>query len=157
LLATILTAALLALVAFFLYGRPWLEARRQDRALRLVAARLLAMVDAQERFRRVCNTGYADLDGLLAPATIIPDYPANGASFVQPDLAQAQAAGHRYTLSVFDPMPAEPNCPIRRRFRRYTYTAQPIARSGYHFLVGPDRRVHLAYDRPAAPTDPALR
>jgi hypothetical protein len=157
LLATLVAAAIVALVAFVAYGRPWIEARRQDHALRLVAARLLVMADAQEQFRRVCNTGYGDIDGLLAPATVIADYPAHGASFIPAALAQPEAAGYRYSLSVFDPIATTPDCPIRRRFRRYSYTAQPLTVKGYHFLVGPGRLIHLAFDRPAAPSDPVLR
>ncbi len=157
LLTTLAAAVVVGLMALIAFGRPWLEARRQERALRTVAARLLTLADAQEQFRRVCNTGYADMDGLLAPATVIPDYPPRGASFVPDTLAQPQAAGYRYTLSVFEPMPSAPDCPIHRRFRRYAYTAQPLAAKGYHFLIGPDRLVHLAFDRPAAPSDPVLR
>jgi hypothetical protein len=156
LLLSLAASSVITLLALTVYGRPWLQQRRQDHAIRVVASRLTAMADAQEQFRRVCNTGYADLDSLLAPASVIPGYPAGGASFVPPAFARNEERGYRYVLSVFDPIAPAPDCPIRRRFRRYSYAAQPLAGKGYHFVVGPGRLVYLALDRPATTNDPVV-
>ena len=67
-----------------------------------------ALAAAEDAFHSVCNTGYADLQGLLEPGTVIADYPADGPAFsAGPDYQTAERGGTG-TLTV------ETRCPQRR-------------------------------------------
>jgi hypothetical protein len=117
------------------------------------AAQLRAVAAAEEAFHSVCNTGYADLQGLLEPRTVITDYPADGPAFLRgPDFETAERDGYRYLLMVEDEMPATTGCPTRR-FRRYLYAATPLG-AGRSLAVGPDGVVRAAEGRPARLDDP---
>ncbi|HZM50413.1 MAG TPA: hypothetical protein VFE68_07985, partial [Vicinamibacteria bacterium] len=108
---------------------------------------------AEDAFHAVCNTGYADLQGLLQPGTVIPDYPADGPAFLRgPAFETTERDGYRYVLTVEDEMPRSAGCPTRR-FRRFLYAATPLA-AGRSLAVGPDGVVRAAEGRPAQPDDP---
>jgi ribosome-associated protein YbcJ (S4-like RNA binding protein) len=120
---------------------------------RTAATQLTALAAAEEAFHSVCNTGYADLQGLLHPGTVIADYPADGPAFLRgPDYETAEREGYRYTLTVEDEMPPTAGCPTRR-FRRFLYSATPLG-AGRSLAVGPDGVIHVAEGRPAGLGDP---
>jgi hypothetical protein len=120
-------------------------------------ARLRTLAAAQNQFRSgTCVNAYADLHGLVDPASAIPDYPPGGPTFVPPEFARAEALGYRFALDVEDEVPATEACAVRG-YRRFTYAATPLESGGRHLLVGPDGIVHAADDRPATPDDPAVR
>jgi hypothetical protein len=115
-------------------------------------AQLRMMAAAQEAFRAGTCDGYANLDGLLQPSSVIPNYPAGGPAFLSPDFAQAERKGYRYELRVEDQMPAQEGCPDPL-YRRFSYSAQPASGPGRHFLIEADGVIHVAQDRPATPQD----
>jgi hypothetical protein len=120
---------------------------------RTASAQLTALSAAEDAFHSVCNTGYADLQGLLEPGTVIADYPADGPAFLRgPDYQTSEREGYRYTLTVEDEMPPSAGCPTRR-FRRFLYTATPLG-AGRSLAVGPDGVIHVAEGRPAHLDDP---
>ncbi|HEV7503224.1 MAG TPA: hypothetical protein VGQ33_24565, partial [Vicinamibacteria bacterium] len=120
---------------------------------RTAATQLTALAAAEEAFHSVCNTGYADLQGLLRPGTVIADYPADGPAFLRgPDYETAEREGYRYTLTVEDEMPPTAGCPTRR-FRRFLYRATPLG-AGRSLAVGPDGVIHVAEGRLAGLGDP---
>jgi len=126
---------------------------RTSSAERAAAEQLRAVAAAEDAFHAVCNTGYADLQGLLQPGSVIADYPADGPAFLRgPAFETAERDGYRYVLTVEDEMPPSPGCPTRR-FRRFLYAATPVAR-GRSLAVGPDGVVRAADGRPAQPDDP---
>ena len=126
---------------------------RTPAAERAASAQLTALAAAEDAFHSVCNTGYADLQGLLQPGTVIADYPADGPAFLRgPDYQTAEREGYRYTLTVEDEMPPSAGCPTRR-FRRFLYTATPLG-AGRSLAVGPDGVIHVAEGRPAGLDDP---
>src|SRR6185436_12724254 len=103
-----------------------------------VVGDLRTMISAEEAFRGgTCGTGYADLEGLTRPATVIPSYPASGPAFLRGTLAAAERHGYRFELLVEDPVPAAEGCPSRS-FRRYRYAATPLATAGRSFLAAAD-------------------
>jgi len=155
-LGVLLTAALTVLtrtastVAGARGSRMLLRTPAEERA---ASAQLTALAAAEEAFHSVCNTGYADLQGLLEPGTVIADYPADGPAFLRGlDYQTAEREGYRYTLTVEDEMPPSAGCPTRR-FRRFLYTATPLG-AGRSLAVGPDGVVHAAEGRPAHLDDP---
>ena len=118
---------------------------------RSAVAQLTAMAAAEDAFHSVCNTGYGDLEALRQPATVIPDYPADGPAFLRgPAFETAERDGYRYTLTVEDEMPPAAGCPTRR-FRRFLYTATPLG-AGRWLAVGPDGVVRAAEGRARRPT-----
>jgi hypothetical protein len=128
---------------------------RLTRAERATVDRLRRIAEAEESFRRICNTGYADLSALLHPATVIPDYPNSGPAFIATDLAFKRAGGYQFELMTEELMPAAVGCPTLR-YRRYRYSARPLGGRGRHFLIGPENRVHVSRDRPATFDDPFI-
>ena len=119
------------------------------------AAQLKTMAAAQDAFHSVCNTGYGDLEALRHPASVIPDYPADGPAFLRgPAFDEDERNGYRFRLEVQEQMPPAPGCPMRR-FRRYVYSARPMG-SGRALAVGPDGIVHAAEGRGATLEDPAI-
>ncbi len=119
--------------------------------------RVRTVISAQEYFKGgTCQTGYADLEGLLRPATVIPNYPSGGATFLSADFAQAELAGYRFELTVEDPVPPAEGCPLRS-FRRYQFAATCLDDAGRSFLGRPDGIIHVAQGRPATPDDPPLQ
>jgi len=118
--------------------------------------RVRAVVAAQEAFRTGTCGAYADLDGLLDPANVIPHYPASAPAFLGSEFAAAEDGGCHYELTVEDPVPPADGCP-ERSFRSYAYVARPLAGSGQHLLVTSDGVIHAAEGRPATPSDPPVR
>jgi len=128
---------------------------RTPPAERGAAEQLRTLAAAEDAFHAVCNTGYSDLQGLLQPGTVIPDYPADGPAFLrEPAFETAEREGYRYVLTVEDEMPRSAGCPTRR-FRRFLYAATPLA-AGRSLAVGPDGVVRAAEGRPAQPDDPPV-
>ncbi len=121
-----------------------------------VRAHMRAMANAQESFRRVCNVGFADMEGLLDPARVIPGYPPRGAAFLSPADAAAESHGYRFGLLVRDPMPPTDDCQTLRRYRSYEYRGTPLLRLGRHYLLTSDGVLHVAQGRAARPDDPAV-
>lgn len=136
-------------------GTSLLERARGAGAEQAAAAQLNAMVAAQAAFHAVCNSGYADLEGLFDPTAVVPNYPAGGPAFLPREaFAEPERAGYRYALAVDEEMPAAPGCPTRR-FRRYRYAATPLG-PGRHLMVASDAVVRVADGRPAEAADPPL-
>lgn len=121
-----------------------------------VLARLRAVRSAEESFRRVCNTGYADLEGLRNPASAIPGFPPQGAAFLPHELAAPEAHGYRFELTVQAPMAPTSDCPTRRRFRGFRYLASPVGGTGRFFLLASDRGIYVAVGRAPTLADPAI-
>jgi hypothetical protein len=154
-LGVLLTGALtvLARTARTVAGARGAMLGRTSSAERAAAEQLRAVAAAEEAFHAVCNTGYADLQGLLQPGSVISDYPPEGPAFLRgPAFETAERDGYRYALTVQDEMPRSPGCPTRR-FRRFLYAATPLA-PGRFLAVGPDGVVRAAEGRPAQPDDP---
>jgi hypothetical protein len=115
--------------------------------------RMRAVAAAEQAFSSgTCGT-FADMDGLLHPASIIPNYPAGGPAFLAADGPASDAAGYRYDLQVDDPAAPADGCPSRS-FRRFLYSATPADAAGRHYVVGADGLVRMAEGRPASPSDP---
>jgi hypothetical protein len=126
---------------------------REDEAV----GRLRRLAAAQAEFKSgTCVNAYAGLEALLNPGSAIPNYPADGPSFLPPEFARADAFGYRFELTVEDPVPATEGCAVPG-YRRFTYRAEPQDQGGRHLLVGPDGMVHAASGRPATPDDPPIR
>jgi hypothetical protein len=115
---------------------------------------LRTMASGQQAFRAGTCDGYADLDGLMNPSSVIPNYPAGGPAFLPPEFAQAERDGYRYELRVEEPLPAQEGCP-QPLYRRYGFSATPVSGSGRHFLIESEGVIHVAQDRPATPQDPS--
>ncbi len=117
--------------------------------------RLHTVYAAQQAFSAGTCGAYADIDGLLRPATIIPNYPPTGPAFLAAELAASEANGYRYEMIVDEPVTASDGCPARS-FRRFLYTAAPIGGAGKHFVVASDGVIHTAEGRPASTSDPSV-
>jgi FHA domain-containing protein len=158
-LGTVLLGVVASGVSLFLAhrgGGTMDEARASAREGAAVA-RLRKLAAAEAEFRSgACVNAYADLEGMLNPASAIPDYRPEGPSFLPPEFARAEALGYRFDLTVEEPVPPTEGC-AARGFRRFAYTATPMDAGGRHLLVGPDGVVHAAAGRPATPEDPAVR
>ena len=158
-LGTVLLGAVAsaAAVAMGRRGGGSMEEARTSAREGAAVARLRTLAAAQGQFRSgTCVNAYADLPGLVDPASAIPDYPPGGPAFVPPEFARAEALGYRFALAVEDEVPATEGC-AARGYRRFTYVATPLESGGRHLLVGPDGVVHAAEERPATPDDPAVR
>lgn len=118
-------------------------------------ARVRAVAAAQEAFRTGTCGAYADLEGLLKPADVIPHYPAAAPAFLGSEFGVADEGSCHYELTVDEPVPQAEGCP-ERSFRSYEYAARPLAGSGQHLLLTSDGVIHAAEDRPATRSDPAL-
>ena len=119
-------------------------------------ARLRKLAAAEGEFRAgTCVSAYADMEGLVNPASAIPDYRPEGPAFLPPEYARALALGYSFDLTVEEPVPPTEGC-ADRGFRRFAYSATPTDPAGRHLLVGPDGVVHAARGRPATPDDPAV-
>jgi hypothetical protein len=123
-------------------SRPWWERTLEGVRLsfgdeRAVADELRSLAAAEETFRKVCDSGYGDLEALLNPSSVFPDYPASGPAFLK-DAAfrQRERHGYRFQLAVEEPVPPTPSCPFRS-YRRYRYTATPLG-GGRALFVGND-------------------
>ncbi len=142
LLLTVLVLVPRALRATAGDTRPWWERTIEGVRLsfgdeRAVADQLRALAAAQETFRNVCDSGYADLEALLNPSSVFPDYPASGPAFLSdPAFRQQERLGYRFQLGVEDPVPATPSCPFRS-YRRYRYSATPVG-GGRTLFIGND-------------------
>jgi hypothetical protein len=114
------------------------------------------LISAEEAFRGgTCGTGYADLEGLTRPATVIPNYPPNGPAFVPAGFAIPERRGYRFDLVVEGPVAPREGCPSRS-FVRYRYAATALTPSGRSFMGTSDGSIHVALDRPATADDPLL-
>jgi hypothetical protein len=131
------------------YAAPWGRAGA-------AVERMRTLYGAEESFRRVCNVGYADLDALERPASVIPGFPPSGRPFIPPALAGAAADGYRFELSVSEPMVPTADCPTFRRYRSFRYTAEPVDGVGRFYLLQSDGRIHWSENRPARADDPLL-
>lgn len=157
----VVAVILMAVLTFFAgpAGTVLLPSLARGRAAANEAAaigRVRTVVSAEETFKgSTCRVGYADLDGLLHPAKVIPNYPAGGATFLGEDFAQGEANAYRFELAVDDPVAAAEGCPSRS-FRRYQYSATPVDGRGRAFLATPDGVIHVANSRPATADDPPL-
>jgi hypothetical protein len=120
-----------------------------------VTSQLRSVASAQAAFHSICDAGYADLQGLLEPASAIPSYPSDGPRFLPEGLARQGPASYRFEMKVGEALPAAKGCPARS-FRSYEYSAAPRDGQGSHFVVGPDRVIRSAQDRPATLEDPPL-
>ncbi len=116
--------------------------------------RLRTVHAAQQAFSAGTCGAYADIDGLLRPASIIPNYPPTGPAFLVPELAASEVNGYRYEMVVDEPVAAADGCPARS-FRRFLYTATPVEGGGKHFAIGSDGVIHAAQGRPASTSDPS--
>jgi type II secretory pathway pseudopilin PulG len=151
-LGSLLVAALLAgLLAFF--ANPWSRRPGTGPEARAIA-RLEAVAAAQEAFRAGTCDAYADLEGLIHPSSVIPNYPAGGPPFLDARYGQPEDAGYRFDLRVEDPVAPAAGCPARS-YRQFAYAALPLSGTGPNYVVGPDRVVRTAEGRPAGPEDPA--
>jgi hypothetical protein len=151
--------ALLGFVGSGAIGACWLSPRETSDAAALEAAaieRLRRLATAEDEFRKAtCNEGYASLEGLLSPASVIPDFRPGRPGFLPPHFASRESEGYRYDLNVEDPLPPRSGCPSPT-YRRFRYTASPISPQLRHFAVAADRVVRAARGRAAEPSDPAL-
>lgn len=141
------------------YVAPRLEREPAPSAEAAVQADLRALLAAQRNFREgtasSCGQLYADLDGLLRPATVIPHYRADGPAFLEPEFARAVRSGYRFELKVSEPVAPATDCPSRA-FRDFRYSAGPVSGRGRHYLTGPNGELHVAADRPATFNDPTV-
>jgi hypothetical protein len=117
--------------------------------------RLRGLVAAQQAFSAGTCGAYADLEGLLKPASVIPNYPPTGPAFLAAEFTSPEAGGYRYELAVDDASPEADGCPTRS-FRRFEYSATPSSGSGKHYVVAQDGIVHVSDGRPASTSDPAV-
>jgi hypothetical protein len=158
-LGTVLLGVLASGTTLFLgkRGGGTMDEARTSAREEAAVARLRKLAAAEAEFRSgTCVNAYADLEGLLNPASAIPDYRPDGPAFLPPEFARALALGYRFDLTVEDPVPPTEGC-AARGFRRFAYAATPADGGGRHLLVGPDGVVHAAAGRPATPDDPAVR
>lgn len=155
-LGTVLLGALGSGVSLALArrGGGTLEQARTSAREDAAVARLRKLAAAEDQFRAgTCVNAYADLQGMLDPASAIPDYRPEGPTFLPPEFARPLALGYRFELTVEEPVPPTEGC-AARGFRRFAYAATPAGGGGRHLLVGPDGIVHAAAGRPATPDDP---
>jgi hypothetical protein len=132
-------------------GAPRLTARETG-----VVRRMQAVGASEAAFRTGTCEGYGDLDGLVNPASVIPNYPPGGPAFLARELGAPEALGYRFQLQLEDPVSPAEGCPLRS-YRRYTLTADPLDGAGHHFLMRNDRVVHAADGRPATLADVAVK
>lgn len=141
------------------YIAPHIEREATPSTDATVRAALRSVLAAQRNFRdgtdSACGRLYADLEGLLHPATVIPNYRADGPAFLAPEFAQPVRGNYRYELTVSEPVAPAAGCP-QRAFRAFSCSATPLSGRGRHYLTGPDGKIHAAQDRPATFTDPTL-
>jgi len=150
-LGSLLVAALVAgLIALF--TGPWTTHKGIPADAQAIG-RLQTLAAAQEAFRAGTCDGYADLEGLIHPSRVIPNYPPGGPAFLEARYAQPEGDGYRFDLRVEEPVPPRDGCPARS-YRRFAYAALPLSGTGPYFVVGPDRVVRRAEGRPAGPEDP---
>ena len=147
LLVAILVAGLLGLLAC--------PRARADAPEARAIHRLEGLATAQEAFRSGTCGGYADLQGLIHPSSVIPNYPPGGPPFLEARYGLPEDHGYRFELTLEDPLAARDGCPTHS-YRRFAYSASPASGSGTHYRVGPDRVVRRAEGRPAGPEDPPL-
>lgn len=155
---TLLLSALIIAAGGALYGSSIaaMTSARQSANESAAIGNLRSMVSAQEAFRAGTCDGYSDFEGLVNPASVIPNYPAGGPAFLSSDFARPIRNGYRYELLTEDPLEPQEGCPVRL-YRRYSFAAEPESGSGRHFLVGSDGVIYAAMDRPATPQDAPLR
>ena len=118
-------------------------------------ARLRTVAAQQEAFRAGTCDGYANLEGLLSPAKVIPNYPPSGPPFLPTDFASPESHGYRFELHTEQSLPPSEGCPSES-FRRYQYSASPVSGRGRHYVIGPDGVIRAADGRPATLDDPAV-
>jgi hypothetical protein len=156
--ATLLSVLLTVATAVALRGsRATGEDVRHPPAIESVLARMRAMRAAQESFRGVCNVGFADLEALTSPATVLPGYRPDGPPFLPPEQAKAEADGYRFRLAIGGLMGPAADCSTLRRYRVFEYTATPLDGRGPHFLLAGDGIIREAEDRPAQRDDPPVQ
>jgi pSer/pThr/pTyr-binding forkhead associated (FHA) protein len=132
-------------------GAPRLSAREAA-----VVRRMRTIGASETAFRTGTCEGYGDLDGLVSPASVIPNYPAGGPAFLAAEMAAPEALGYRFQLQLEDPVAPAEGCP-QRSYRRYTLRADPLDGAGHHFLMRSDQVVHAADGRPATLADMAVK
>jgi hypothetical protein len=118
-------------------------------------ARLHALVLAEQNFSAGTCGSFADLEGLVTPASVIPNYPAGGPSFLAAEYATREAGGYYYDLSVEDPAVASDGCPSRS-FHSFYYSATPVSGTGKAYVIDSKGFVHVAEGRPASLSDPVV-
>jgi len=158
-LGTVLLGALASGASLFLThrgGGTAMDDARVSAREEAAVARLRKLAAAEGEFRAgTCVSAYADMDGLLNPASAIPNYRPEGPAFLPPEYARALALGYKFDLAVEEAVPPTEGC-ADRGFRRFAYSATPTDPGGRHLVVGPDGVVHAARGRPATPDDPAV-
>jgi hypothetical protein len=157
--STVALGALVGFVGAGAIGAYSLDPRGTPDVAALEAAaieRLRRLATAEDEFRKsTCNEGYAEVEGLVAPATVIPDFRPGRPGFLPPHFASRESEGYRYDLEVADPLPRREGCPSPT-YRRFRYAASPLSPHLRHFAIAGDRVVRAARGRPAQPSDPAL-
>jgi FHA domain len=118
-------------------------------------ARMRGMFVAQQAFSAGTCGAYADLEGLLNPGQVIPNYPPTGPAFLAPEFSTNEVGGYRYDLTVDEPASLADGCPTRS-FRRYLYSATPVSGSGKNYVISSDGVIHVAEGRPASTSDPGV-
>lgn len=160
--ATLIGTVLLGALAsggllYWTHARPSADPVSSSREA-AVLADLRELAAAQRNFREGtagdCGNGFADLEGLLEPMRVIPNYRSDGPAFLNGSFKSPERHSYRFVLETEDRLPSREGCPTRA-YRRYRYLATPVA-DGRHFLLGADGVVHVASGRPARPDDPGL-
>ena len=158
LIGTVLLGTLLSAGIFYMTRSRALSEPVSSPREAAVVADLRELATAERNFREGtagdCGNGFADLEGLLEPVRVIPNYRSDGPAFLDSSFKNPERHSYRFTLETEEPLPAREGCPTRA-FRRYRYVATPVA-DGRHFLLGSDGVVHVASGRAAAPDDPNL-
>lgn len=158
LLGTVALGALLTALALY-YAGPAFVVPAPPASDVVVLRDLHSLLRAQRHFKEgtasTCGLGYADLDGLLRPADVIPNYRPNGPAFLPASFALPQRHGYTFALGVGAPLPAAPGCP-RRAFRSFSYTATPLVPSAAHYSATSDGQIRRALGRPPTPDDPVV-
>jgi hypothetical protein len=133
------------------------QAMAQAASEAAVVAQVRSVLAGEEAFRMAtCGTGYADLDSLIHPAAVIPNYSANsGSAFLAPEMAQSERFGYRFELRAEELVPPVEGCPTKS-FRRFRYLAMPISGKGHGYLGVPEGTIHVAEGRAPTPDDPLL-
>jgi hypothetical protein len=117
-----------------------------------VLAQVREVVGAQAAFKAACGAGFADVEGLIDPASTLTDA-LGRPPFLAAERLTLDRLDYHFELEASDPAPATPTC--RRSFRSYEYLAVPLRGSGRSFLVT-DGTIHEARGRPATRADPAV-
>jgi hypothetical protein len=155
LLGTVALGVLLTALAFY-YARPRFVTPPPPASDITVLSDLRRLLEAQRHFKEgtasTCGLGYADLDGLLHPANVIPNYRADGPAFLPPSFAEARRYGYTFTLALGPALPLAPGCP-RRAFRSFVYSASPALAGATHYSATSDGRIRAAVGRPPTPED----